>query len=125
MELSSTFDDMKLNDKLLRGIYGNGLEKPSSIQQRAIPQLLTKRDLIAQSQSGTGKTATFSIGILELLDLEVNNCQALVLEPTRELAIQTENVTGFRLLTCQANQVEANFYHGWDHRHTCTHPFCC
>ena len=92
MDSLSTFDEMKLNDKILRGIYGMGLEKPSSIQQRAIPQLLTKRDLIAQSQSGTGKTATFSIGLLELLDVETNTCQALVLEPTRELAIQTENV---------------------------------
>ena len=92
MESLSTFDHMNLNDKLLRGIYGNGLEKPSNIQKKAIPQLLTKRDLIAIPYPEKSFDLVFSIGLLELLDMESNTCQALVLEPTRELAIQTEKV---------------------------------
>ena len=55
------FDSMNLNEDLLRGIYGYGYEAPSSIQQRAIKPLIDKKDIVAQSQSGTGKTATFLI----------------------------------------------------------------
>ena len=57
-----SFDDMTLKEDLLRGIYSYGFEKPSAIQQRAIKPLMLMRDTIAQAQSGTGKTATFSIG---------------------------------------------------------------
>ena len=57
-----SFDDMGLKEDLLRGIYSYGFEKPSAIQQRAIKPLMLMRDTIAQAQSGTGKTATFSIG---------------------------------------------------------------
>ena len=62
-------NDMDLNDKLLRGIYGHGYERPSAIQQKAIIPFCSGRDIIAQAQSGTGKTATFTIGILSRLDL--------------------------------------------------------
>jgi len=77
---------------LLRGIYAYGFEKPSGIQQRAIIPLCKRRDIIAQAQSGTGKTATFTIGILQQLDFNVNECQALILAPTRELAQQIQKV---------------------------------
>ena len=83
---------MGLSDGLLRGIYGYGFEKPSAIQQRAILPIISGRDLIAQSQSGTGKTAVFSIGILQKLDMASAETQALVLSPTRELAEQTQKV---------------------------------
>merc|ERR1711871_614940 len=72
------------------GAYG--FEKPSAIQQRAIKPMLMGRDVIAQAQSGTGKTATFSIGILQQVDNGLAECQALVLAPTRELAQQIVKV---------------------------------
>jgi len=86
------FDAMGLNENLVRGIYAYGFEKPSAIQQRAIVQIIKGRDVIAQAQSGTGKTATFSIGILQSLDIATRETQALVLSPTRELAQQIQKV---------------------------------
>lgn len=91
-EVVSSFDDMDLKEDLLRGIYAYGFEKPSAIQQRAVKPILTGRDVIAQAQSGTGKTATFAIGILQTLDVAIRDCQALVLAPTRELAQQIVKV---------------------------------
>jgi translation initiation factor 4A len=82
------FDDMKLKDELLRGIYAYGFEKPSAIQQRAIVPCIGGHDVIAQAQSGTGKTATFSVSVLQSIDVSRRECQALVLAPTRELANQ-------------------------------------
>jgi len=64
-EVIESFDDMGLKEDLLRGIYSYGFEKPSAIQQRAIKPLMLMRDTIAQAQSGTGKTATFTIGLLQ------------------------------------------------------------
>jgi len=87
-EVHETFDDMNLSTKLVRGIYGYGFEKPSSIQQRAIVPCIKGMDVIAQAQSGTGKTATFAISILQSIDTSLKSVQALVLAPTRELANQ-------------------------------------
>jgi superfamily II DNA/RNA helicase len=87
-----TFDSMNLKPTLLRGIYAYGFEKPSAIQQRAIRPIVCGRDVIAQSQSGTGKTAVFSISSLQLLDERSNDPQVLILSPTRELAEQTQRV---------------------------------
>jgi len=91
-EIVDNFDNMNLKEDLLRGIYSYGFEKPSAIQQRAILPLSKGKDIIAQAQSGTGKTATFSIGILQQIDLSVQDCQALILAPTRELAQQIQKV---------------------------------
>jgi len=91
-EIIDNFDNMGLVEDLLRGIYAYGFEKPSAIQQRAILPLVKGTDIIAQAQSGTGKTATFTIGILQQLDFRVNDCQALILAPTRELAQQIQKV---------------------------------
>ncbi|KAF9057997.1 ATP-dependent RNA helicase FAL1 [Panaeolus papilionaceus] len=88
----STFDDLGLNENLLRGIYAYNFEKPSAIQQRAILPITQGRDVIAQAQSGTGKTATFSISILQSIDISLRETQALVLSPTRELATQIQSV---------------------------------
>lgn len=63
-------------------------ERPSAIQQRAIAPVIAGRDMIAQAQSGTGKTATFSISVLQNIDITQKTCQALILVPTRELALQ-------------------------------------
>jgi len=87
-----TFDAMNLKELLLRGIYAYGFEKPSAIQQRAILPVLEGHDVIAQAQSGTGKTATFSISILQSIKVEEKVTQALVLAPTRELALQIHKV---------------------------------
>lgn len=92
-EVTESFDDMKLKEELLRGIYAYGFEKPSAIQQRAIMPCILGRDVIAQAQSGTGKTATFSISILQQIDTTVRECQALILAPTRELAQQIQKVS--------------------------------
>ena len=83
-----SFEDMDLNPDLLRGVYAHGFDKPSPIQQRAILPVIEKRDVIAQAQSGTGKTGTFAIGLLQRIDPSLNKCQALVLAPARELAQQ-------------------------------------
>lgn len=91
-QVTESFDDMQLKEELLRGIYAYGFEKPSAIQQRAIVPVLKNRDVIAQAQSGTGKTATFAISILQRIDTSLRECQALVLAPTRELAQQIQKV---------------------------------
>jgi len=91
-EIVDNFDNMNLKEDLLRGIYSYGFEKPSAIQQRAIKPLTKGQDIIAQAQSGTGKTATFTIGILQQIDLATLECQALILAPTRELAQQIQKV---------------------------------
>ncbi|KHJ87921.1 eukaryotic initiation factor 4A-III [Oesophagostomum dentatum] len=83
---------MDLKQNLLRGIYAFGFEKPSAIQQRAIVPCTTGSDVIAQAQSGTGKTATFSISILQRIDENDPSVQALVMAPTRELAQQIQKV---------------------------------
>ncbi|KAG1715039.1 Eukaryotic initiation factor 4A-II [Nymphon striatum] len=91
-EVVDNFDDMELNEPLLRGVYAYGFEKPSAIQQRAIMPCIKGHDVIAQAQSGTGKTATFSISILQQINPEIRECQALILAPTRELAQQIQKV---------------------------------
>jgi len=93
IESKSSFDDMGLHEKLLRGIYAYGFEKPSIIQQKAIAPFAQGHDIIAQAQSGTGKTGTYSIGMLQRLDCSTQDLQALVLVPTRELAQQVQLVT--------------------------------
>ena len=97
-EVVDNFDRMGLKEDLLRGIYAYGFEKPSAIQQRAILPLTKARDIIAQAQSGTGKTATFTIGILQQLDFALLETQALILAPTRELAQQIQKVMEFKTL---------------------------
>lgn len=89
---AQSFDDLHLKPALLRGIYAHGFERPSAIQQRAIRPILRGRDVIAQSQSGTGKTAVFSIASLQILEEKVKETQVIILSPTRELAEQTQRV---------------------------------
>ena len=94
VEVCSTFASMQLKPELLKGIYAYGYEKPSAIQQRAIRPIITGLDVIAQSQSGTGKTAVFAIASLQLLSASLNEPQVLILSPTRELAEQSTKVVG-------------------------------
>jgi len=86
------FDDMGLSENLLRSIYSHGFEKPSAIQQRGIVPIREGHDLLAQAQSGTGKTGTFCIGSLSRIDPTLKRVQVLVLAPVRELAQQIETV---------------------------------
>lgn len=93
LELSElSFDQLEIKEKLLRGVYAYGFEKPSVIQHKAIPVLSSGKDVIAQAQSGTGKTGAFSIGSLNNIDESVKETQVLILSPTRELADQTFSV---------------------------------
>ncbi len=89
VDVTESFDAMGLDENILRGIYAYGFEKPSPIQQRAIKAMITGRDIIAQAQSGTGKTGTFVISILQRLDFSNPMTQALIISPTRELAKQS------------------------------------
>ena len=90
--MNYSFEDLDLNDELLRGIYSYGFEKPSKIQYKSIPLIKSGKDLIAQSQSGTGKTGAFSIGILNNIDTTIKKTQYIVLTPTHELAKQIYSV---------------------------------
>lgn len=92
LKICEDFEEMNLKENLLRGIYGYGFEKPSEIQSKAIVQVATGRDIIAQAQSGTGKTGTFVISTLQQIDDTVEGCQAIILAPVRELAFQIGEV---------------------------------
>jgi translation initiation factor 4A len=83
---------LKLPTDLIRGIYNYGFEHLSTIQQLTIKPMSTEQDIIAQAQSGTGKTGAFLIGILQKIDASEKNTQCIILSPTRELATQTFNV---------------------------------
>ena len=90
------WDDININKKLLRGIYGYGFEHPSPIQKKAIIPMINRKDIIAQAQSGTGKTGAYSISCLQIIDSNVDKTQAVILTPTRELARQvTDVITSF------------------------------
>ena len=85
-------EHIELKTKLLRGIYAYGFEQPSPIQKKAIIPLLQKNDVIAQAQSGTGKTGAFTIGSLQLVDENLHKPQMIIMSPTRELSKQIFNV---------------------------------
>lgn len=91
-EIVENFEDFDLKKLLLRGIFGYGFSMPSFIQQKAIKPIILKRDIIAQAQSGSGKTATFLISMLQNIDHEDLKLQALILAPTRELAQQIYDI---------------------------------
>ena len=80
-----TWEGYNLPSALLRGVYAYGFEKPSPIQSKGIQPMLDGKDLIAQAQSGTGKTGCFSVGALAIVDANTASTQILVLSPTREL----------------------------------------
>jgi superfamily II DNA/RNA helicase len=88
----NNWDDYEMDDDVLRGIYAYGYEKPSPIQKRAIQPLMDKKDIIAQAQSGTGKTGAFTIGVLNKINVKDFSVQAMILSPTRELSIQSMDV---------------------------------
>jgi translation initiation factor 4A len=91
-EFEAWEDIPELNSQLMRGIYGYGFEKPSPIQQKSILSIIDGRDVIAQAQSGSGKTGAFATGVLNRIRLDVKQPQALIIAPTRELAKQIHEV---------------------------------
>ena len=86
------FEDYKLSAELLKGIYEKGYDTPSPVQEEVIPVALERKNIIARAKNGTGKTGSFVIPILQLIKTNTNNninsIQALILVPTRELALQ-------------------------------------
>ncbi len=81
-----------ISEDLMRGIYAYGFDSPSLIQRKALLTMFDKKDIIAQAQSGTGKTGVFTIGVLQKVNTEINKTQAMILAPTRELAKQIYDV---------------------------------
>src|SRR5436305_336332 len=93
-----SFTELGLAPDLLKAIQDVGYEVPSPIQEQAIPPMLEGRDIIGQAQTGSGKTAAFGLPLLETVDPSLNEVQALVLTPTRELCIQvTQAIRGYGL----------------------------
>ncbi|XP_054168439.1 ATP-dependent RNA helicase me31b-like [Oppia nitens] len=86
------FDEFCLNRELLMGIFEKGWERPSPIQEAAIPVALLGRDVVARAKNGTGKTGAYVIPLLQKVDVTVPHIQALVIVPTRELALQTSQI---------------------------------
>jgi len=86
------FEDLKLNEPILKGIYNYGWDSPSPIQSKAILPILQGYDIIAQAQSGTGKTGTFSISSLTIVDPKLNAPQVLMLSPVKDLSMQTYKI---------------------------------
>lgn len=86
------FEDYCLKRELLMGIFEKGFEKPSPIQEESIPVALAGRDIMARAKNGTGKTAAYLVPLLERIDISKDHIQALVLVPTRELALQTSQI---------------------------------
>jgi superfamily II DNA/RNA helicase len=103
IETFSKWDELDIDPKILRGIYSYGFEIPSPIQSKSIISICKGRDIIAQAQSGTGKTASFTIGTLSHINTELNHTQAIILAPTRELAIQITNV--FQAISCMMTNI--------------------
>ena len=88
----SSWDELDLHTDILRGIYAYGFENPSPIQSKAIIPIMTGKDIIAQAQSGTGKTAAFTIGALSKINVTENYTQVLIMSPTHELTKQITSV---------------------------------
>lgn len=103
---TDNFDNLKLNENLLKGVYLYGFTQPSKIQIQGINSINTGKDCILQSQSGTGKTATYLLGVLNRLET-INGCQGIIITPTRELAGQVYDVatnlakhTNYKITKC-------------------------
>jgi translation initiation factor 4A len=92
LHVITKWDELNIDPNILRGIFSYGFENPSPIQSKAIIPISLGKDIIAQAQSGTGKTAAFTIGALSRIDLSQNTNQVLILSPTHELSTQITNV---------------------------------
>lgn len=91
--MANNFETLGISKDLIEELERNGITEPTPIQEQAIPHLLNGADVIAQAQTGTGKTLAFVLPIIETIDTNMENIQALIITPTRELAIQITNET--------------------------------
>jgi len=112
--IKANFKDFKLSNELLKAISILNFNDLTKVQQQVIPLVLSQKDIIVKSQTGSGKTAAYAIPICELVDWEENKPQALVLTPTRELAIQVKedifNIGRFKRLKVAAIYGQSPFY---------------
>jgi translation initiation factor 4A len=103
-EIFNDWNELDIPEDLLRGIYNYGFENPSSIQQKSIISIMKGKDVIAQSQSGTGKTGSFTIGALSRINLNINNTQIIIISPTREISNQIYEV--ITKISCMMNNIK-------------------
>lgn len=103
-EIFNDWNELDIPEDLLRGIYNYGFENPSSIQQKSIVSIMKGKDVIAQSQSGTGKTGSFTIGALSRVNLNINNTQIIIISPTREISNQIYEV--ITKISCMMNNIK-------------------
>lgn len=82
------FEDLGIAENIVKALEDYGYEEPTPIQEKTIPFIIQGRDLIGQSQTGTGKTASFGLPLIQKIDINLNKVQGLILCPTRELALQ-------------------------------------
>ena len=92
--MNNNFEDFNLNKDIIKSLNNLNYKKPSRVQSEVIPNLLNKENVIVKSQTGSGKTASFAIPICESIDINDNNVQALIVAPTRELALQIKEESG-------------------------------
>ena len=107
MESTNNFESLNLKENLLKGVYLHGFTQPSKIQIKGINSITTGKDCILQSQSGTGKTAMYLLGVMNRLVEEETMCQGIIITPTRELATQVYDVacnlakyTNYKIVKC-------------------------
>lgn len=104
--MNKKFEDFNLDKYIIKALYNLNYKIPSKVQEEVIPRLLKKEDVIVKSKTGSGKTASFGIPICENIDIENNNVQALIVVPTRELALQVKdeisNIGRLKKIRCSA-----------------------
>ena len=104
--MNKKFEDFNLDKYIIKALYNLNYKKPSKVQEEVIPRLLKKEDVVVNSKTGSGKTASFAIPICENIDVEQNNLQALIIVPTRELALQVKeeisNIGRLKKIRCSA-----------------------
>jgi len=101
------WDDVEvMKSSILRGIFSYGFEKPSPIQKKALLSMIDGKDMIAQAQSGTGKTGCFTVGALQKINTDLQKVQCLILAPTRELSLQIHNVLNG--IGCQMKELKTH-----------------
>ena len=104
--MNKKFEDFNLDKYIIKALYNLNYKTPSKVQEEVIPRLLKKEDVIVKSKTGSGKTASFGIPICENIDIENNNVQALIVAPTRELALQVKdeisNIGRLKKIRCSA-----------------------
>ena len=116
LEIDNGFSEFGFNKSILKSLNKKGYKKPTPIQKAAIPELLLRRDLLGQAQTGTGKTAAFALPIIEMLDNNKElNAKVLVMTPTRELATQVAD--SFKSYSSESNDLKTiAIYGGTDFR---------